>query len=103
MVRDVQHGIINHTSISIMWQPLLCLQQNGVIVQYKVRYRESSVTSEPFLISTTSFTADSLFPGTSYTFEVAAVNSKGTGPYEQHVVQLDNLLVRKNIFVIIMG
>ena len=38
------------------------------------------------MATTLSFTASSLFPGTSYTFEVAAVNSEGTGPYTQQVV-----------------
>ena len=38
------------------------------------------------MVTTPSFTATSLFPGTPYTFVVAAVNSKGTGPYEPHVV-----------------
>ena len=69
-----------------MWQSVACLQQNGEITHYSVRYTESSMTSGPFMATTLSFTASSLFPGTSYTFEVAAVNSEGTGPYEPHVV-----------------
>ena len=34
----------------------------------------------------TSFTATSMYPGTSYTLQVAAVNGDGIGPYAQHVV-----------------
>ena len=34
----------------------------------------------------TSLTATSMYPGTSYTLEVAAVNNNGTGPYTQHAV-----------------
>ena len=67
-----------------MWQPVACLQQNGEITRYNIRYSESSLIMATTL--TPSFTGSLLFPGTSYTFEVAAVNSEGTGPYEQHVV-----------------
>ena len=83
---NLQSSEVNYTLITVMWQSVACLMQNGEITRYSVRYTESSVTSGPFMATTLSFTASSLFPGTSYAFEVAAVNSEGTGPYEQHVV-----------------
>ena len=83
---NLQSSEVNYTSITVMWQSVACLQQNGEITRYSVRYTESSESSGPFMATTPSFTGSSLFPGTSYKFEVAAVNSEGTGPYEPHVV-----------------
>lgn len=85
-VSNLQSSEVNYTSITVTWLSMACLQQNGEITYYSVRYTESSVTSKSLNTTRLSFTASSLFPGTSYTFEVAAVNSEGTGPYEPHVV-----------------
>ncbi len=76
----------NFTSINISWQPVDCLQQNSPITDYKIRYNETSITTGPITTTDTSFVATSLFPGTSYTFEIAAVNKDGDGPYQQFVV-----------------
>ena len=79
----------NLTSISLSWQPLLCLKQNGPIIHYNILYRESSNVVGPFSTDSTSFTASSLFPGVSYTFEIAAVNShngQSVGPYTSMVI-----------------
>ena len=73
----------NFTSITISWQPVDCLQQNSPITSYKIRYTETSITTGPITTTDTSFVATSLFPGTSYTFEIAAVNKEGDGPYQQ--------------------
>ena len=83
---NLQSSEVNYTSITVTWLSVACLQQNGEITHYSIRYTESSVTSGPFMATTPSFTATSLFPGTSYRFDVAVVNSEGTGPDEQHVV-----------------
>ncbi len=60
-----------------------CLLQNSPITGYKIRYNETSITTGPITTTDTSFVATSLFPGTSYTFEIAAVNKDGNGPYQQ--------------------
>ncbi len=75
----------NFTSITISWHPVDCLQQNSPITSYKVRYTETSITTGPITTTDTSFVATSLFPGTSYTFEIAAVNKDGDGPYQQFI------------------
>ena len=62
-----------------------CLQQNSPITSYKIRYTETSITTGPLTTTNTSFVATSLFPGTSYTFEIAAVNKDGDGPYQQFI------------------
>ncbi len=63
-----------------------CLQQNSPITSYKIRYTETSSTTGPITTTYTSFVATSLFPGTSYTFEIAAINKDGDGPYQQFIV-----------------
>ena len=88
-INNLQPGKINFTSITVTWQPVLCLQQNGVITYYNVRYTESSASHVASMIQSTtvtSFTAISVYPGINYTLEVAAANSNGTGPYAQIVV-----------------
>ncbi len=76
---------MNFTSITISWQPVDCLQQNSPITSYKIRYTETYITTGPITTTDTSFVATSLFPGTSYTFEIAAVNKDDDGPYQQFI------------------
>ena len=83
---NLQSSEVNFTSITLTWQSLARLQQNGEITNYSIIYNESSKMSGPFVTTIPSFTASSLFPGTSYIFKVAAVNSEGIGPYTQYVV-----------------
>ncbi len=64
---------------------MVCLQQNSPITDYKISYTETSITTGPITTTDTSFVATSLFPGTSYTFGIAAVNKDGDGPYEQFI------------------
>ena len=73
------------TSITILWQREDCLLRNGQSIRYSVRYREAGSST---IIAKTSvnifdrtYTASSLKPQTSYTFEVALINEVGTGPY----------------------
>ncbi len=108
----------NFTSITISWQPVDCLQQNSPILSYVIRYTETYITTGPITTTDTSFVATSLFPGTSYTFEIAAVNIDGDGPYQQLIsstqpptgmiiLQSFNLIVTQSflaeIIVIIMA
>ncbi len=92
----------NFTSITISWQPVDCLQQNSPITSYKIRYIETSITTGPITTTDTSFVATSLFPGTSYTFEIAAVNKDGDGPNQQFIASTEQpygmLIFLKNSF-----
>ena len=88
-VHQIEQGETNFTSISLTWQPLSCLQQNGPIIHYNISYRESSNVVGPLSTDSTSFTASSLYPGVSYTFKIAAVNthnSQSVGPYTSMVL-----------------
>ena len=102
-VQEILLEDINFTSITISWQPVACLQQNSPVTSYKIRYNETSITTGRITTTDTSFVATSLFPGTSYTFEIAAVNKDGVGPYQQFIASTDQhagilVYVSKNIF-----
>ena len=64
-----------------------CIDRNSEITGYIVRYAQTgNTTTVSESVSGTSdsdrrFTASGLVPRTSYTFEVAAVSSEGTGPF----------------------
>ena len=75
------------TSISIQWDEVACVERNGEITGYSVRYEQSS--SELMKTATISgnsaedrmFSIDRLLIRTNYSFEVAAINSDGIGDY----------------------
>ena len=77
------------TSIAIEWREVECLEQNGVITGYTVRY--SPVTEELIPTNTTyvNVSAESprklilygLLPQTPYQIEVSALNDQGMGRF----------------------
>ena len=77
----------NHSSITVQWGRVSCIDRNSEITGYTVRYGQTgSTTTVMESVSGTSdsdrmFTASGLIPRTNYTFEVAAVSSEGTGPF----------------------
>ena len=68
-----------------MWQREDCLLRNGQSRHYSVRYREAGsstiIATTNISVNDRTYTANSLYPRTSYSFEVALVNEVGTGPY----------------------
>ena len=84
----------NFTSITISWQPVDCFLQNGAIIQYMIHYNETvtmrQISSDTVEANILQFTTSTLFPGTMYTFQVAAVNNNGTGPYTSLQVSTSN-------------
>ena len=79
---------INSTSMTISWDEIDCLNQNGVIEEYWVylTYNISETEQERTLDSDqTSITVNGLFPNTSYKVQIAAVNSNGSGPFSDAV------------------
>ncbi len=73
------------TTFTVTWERESCLSRNGQIRYYSVRYYVMGSTSIPQTtnvdINSRTFTANSLTPATSYTFEVALTNSEGNGPF----------------------
>ena len=78
---------VTSSSITVQWGRVSCIDRNSEITGYSVRYGQTgSATTVMESVSGTSdsdrmFTASGLIPLTSYTFEVAAVSSEGTGPF----------------------
>ncbi len=73
------------TIFTATWGRESCISRNGPDRYYSVRYYETGSTSIPQTtnvdINSRTFTANSLTPATSYTFEVAFTNSIGNGPF----------------------
>ena len=82
------------SSITIQWQPVNCIQQNGDITGYSVRYGiqgdKSTQTVNVFGSDTTETTISGLHSSTSYTIEMAAVNSAGTGIFSNTIMEQTN-------------
>ena len=59
-----------------------------------IRYNETvtmrQTSSVTVVANILHYTTNILFPGTMYTFEVAAVNNNGTGPYTSIQVSTSN-------------
>ena len=74
------------TSITVRWGAVACIDQNGDITGYSVRYGavESDI-SQTLSVSELEATITSLMSSTNYTVEVAAVNSAGTGVYSSPI------------------
>ena len=91
---------MNITSITIEWSELDCTDRNGDITGYRVRHGPNSTTPSQRQISTISgrrFTIDREFITVNYTFEVAAVNVNGTGPYSTPPLTVDTVVPSGNI------
>ena len=71
------------TTITIQWNEVECADRNGDITSYRVRHGPSSTPSDRTLRDTNSRIVNigERLIGTSYTFEVAALNGGSIGPY----------------------
>ena len=72
------------TSIELNWTNIECLQQNGIITSFTIRYRlQGSTQDTPVNTQTaaTSFNVTGLSAFTIYTFSVAGSNSIGMGAF----------------------
>ena len=74
-------------NVTLHWDPVDCIEQNGDIIGYSVRYgieRSGSIqVANVFGGSRTEITISGLNCGANYSIEVAAVNSAGTGVYSK--------------------
>ena len=75
--------------VSLRWRRVSCVQQNGPITGYVVRYyitcgADRNVQQES--VVTNSTTIGNLTPYTEYAFQVAAVNVNGTGPFSEPII-----------------
>ena len=74
------------TTISVQWEMVPCIDQNGAITSYSVRYVETESGSTQ-TVSTTErqLVISRVSTSTNYSVEVAAVNSAGTGVYSDPI------------------
>jgi hypothetical protein len=64
----------NLTSITITWDEVQCINRNSDITGYVIKFNGRSNTT-----NMRQFIASGLFPSTTYTFQIAAMSSNGTG------------------------
>ena len=88
--QSVMMSSVTSSSITVQWGCVTCIDRNSEITGYTVRYgRPGSTTVMESVLGTSDsdrvFTASGLIPHTSYTFEVAAVSSEGTGPFSSRI------------------
>ncbi len=79
------------TTITIEWNEVECADRNGDITSYRIRYgptstplnRNVDTISDP---NSRTFSVSGLLVRTNYSFEVAAVNGHGVGPYSNYTI-----------------
>ena len=80
---SVDVSFINSTALNVQWEAVPCIEQNGDITGYTVRVLESG---EMDVGDVNEVTISELTPSTTYSIQVAAVNSEGTGPYSDLII-----------------
>ena len=78
------------TTITVQWGEVECIDRNGEIAGYSVRYSGGGSTDTRFVSGgdTRQATISELIPFTEYTIEVAPVNNEGTGPYSVSIIRV---------------
>ena len=80
------------STITVQWEMVPCIHQNGPITGYSVRYgvmgSGSSQTATVSGASVTEVTLSRLLKYTNYSVQVAAVNTADTGAFSEPVLQL---------------
>ena len=95
---------VTNSSITVQWGLVDCIQRNGDITGYLVQYGvQESGSTQTMSVSggaTTEGTISDLNAATTYSIEVAAVNSVGTGVYSNltTTTTLCKLLIRQHQF-----
>ena len=81
---------VTSSTITVQWGAVDCIHHNGNITGYSVRYgvqgSGSTQTRDVSGGSVTEATISSLMPSTTYSIQVAAVNSVGTGVYSGTII-----------------
>ena len=76
---------VTSSTITAQWESVTCIHQNGEITGYSVQNgvmgSGSTETMTVLGASTTQTTITGLMSSTTYSIQVAAVNSAGTGVY----------------------
>ena len=78
---------VTSSRISVQWGPVDCIHRNGDITGYSVQYG-SETAFAPGGSSGGFYDISGLMSTTTYSIQVAAKNSFGTGPYSSPLIQL---------------
>ena len=82
---SVNTSAVTSSSITVQWGPVYCIHRNGDITGYSVRYGvEGSGTTQTMIVTggdTTEVNITGLMSSTTYSIEVAVVNTINTGEY----------------------
>ena len=77
-------------SITVQWGPVDCIHRNGNIRGYSIQYGEKrSGNKQTLSVSggdVTEYTISGLNSSTTYSIQVAAETSAGTGPYSDTII-----------------
>ena len=89
---SVRESGVTSSSIIVQWGAVNCIDRNGNITGYSVRYgvqgSGSTLTRDVSGGSVTEATISSLMPSTTYSIQVAAVNSAGIGVYSDPIIAM---------------
>ena len=91
--RNLQTTLVTETNVSIQWDEIECLEQNGPIIGYTVLLNGSPLSTT--LPSAREFTLTGLSPQTTYTVSVFGANAQGNGPSRSISVQTAGRPTRK--------
>ena len=73
--------------IRFVWDSLDCILLNGELIGYVVEFAPLSSTKRKRVdVRNEEFTANDLNIGVDYTFQIAAVNNFGVGPFSKLMV-----------------
>ena len=82
---SVNATVQSSTSITVQWGEVPCIDRNGDITGYSVQYgvmgSGNTQTMPVDGADTTQTTIGDLMSSTTYSIQVAAINSEGTGVY----------------------
>ena len=77
---------VTSSSITVLWGPVDCIHSNGDITGYSVQY-ESETVSVSGDSSGGMHVVSDLMPSSTYSIQVAAETSAGTGPHSTALLQ----------------
>ena len=94
---SVTSSSTSSSTITVQWGEVPCIHQNGAITGYSVQYgvmgSGSTQTVTVNGADVAQMTIENLMSSTTYSIEVAAVNSAGTGEYSDPRNQLTRGLI----------
>ena len=95
--RSLEVMFVQPTEVSLRWREVPCVQQNGPITGYVVRYYATHGDDRDIhqnkSVVTTGDIIDGLTPNTEYAFQVAAVNVNGTGPFSEPITLRGKMVI----------